>query len=90
MRKQELIESIRAASNINAHEADEALAAILDHITNALARGESLNLVGFGSFTVKTRAARTGRNPQTGEEIVVPASQAVTFKPGKGLKEKIQ
>ena len=89
MRKADLVAAIKSQAKLSTLEADEALAAILDHITNALARRENVNLLGFGSFSVKERSQRQGRHPQTGAEMVIPASQSVHFKPGKALKERL-
>lgn len=89
MRKQELVDAVADAADISNRDADNAVSAIFEHITNALARGDSVNLIGFGSFVVKQRAARTGRNPKTGEPLNIPASQNVQFKSGKHLKDSI-
>ena len=87
MRKSDLISTICERAKIDKNQADDALAGIIDHITNALARGDSVHLIGFGSFSVKARASRSGRNPQTGEVISIPASNQVHFKAGKAIKE---
>jgi DNA-binding protein HU-beta len=70
-------------------DAEKALNAVLAAIEEALKKGEKVQLVGFGTFEVRERAARKGRNPQTGQEIEIPASKVPVFKPGKLLKEKI-
>lgn len=89
MHKSELTTSIAQAADLSEREADNALSAAIEQITNALARGESVALVGFGSFSVKNRAARTGRNPRTGKEINIAASNQISFKPGKQFKDAI-
>lgn len=87
MRKSDLVDAVADAADISQRQADEAVSAIFEHITNALARRESVNLVGFGSFVVRERAAREGRNPQTGATIQIKASVLPAFKPGKKLKD---
>ena len=90
MTKAELIEKIRAKSGLETKAgAEKALEAVLDSISECLAAGDSLTLVGFGSFKVMQREARTGRNPQTKEVINIPAAKVVKFIPGKGLKDKV-
>jgi DNA-binding protein HU-beta len=87
--KTELIEAIAASADIPKTTAGKALDAVLDSITNALKSGDSVVLVGFGTFAVKERAARTGRNPKTREEIAIPASKVPGFKAGKALKDAV-
>ena len=89
MRKPELISAIADQADLSKDKAGEALNAILDQITHALERQESINLIGFGSFTQRARGARKGKNPQTGEEMEIPASNTVAFKPGKTLKDAV-
>ena len=89
MRKPELAAAIADAADLPKEKANDVLTAILDEITNAMNRNDSVNLVGFGTFSVRQRAARKGKNPQTGEEIEIPASKSVGFKPGKALKEAV-
>ena len=89
MRKPDLVSAVQNATGLSPREADEAVSSAIEHITNALARGESFSLLGFGSFTVKTRAARQGRNPQTGEPMEIAESRQVSFKAGKGLRDSI-
>ncbi len=89
MNKSDIVAAVKEAADLTSAQADEAVASTFEHITNALARGESLSLVGFGSFVVRARAARAGRNPQTGEAIAIAASNSVGFKPGKALKEQV-
>lgn len=87
--KNEIIESIAAATNLSRRDAAASYDAFLEAITSALRRGEKVNVSGLGAFSVSDRAARTGRNPKTGESITIPASRAVKFKPGKELKESV-
>lgn len=89
MNKSELIDAIAEAADLPKSSAARALDAALDTIVGALKKGESVALVGFGTFAVKERAARTGRNPQTGAEIQIKAAKAPGFKPGKGLKDAL-
>ena len=89
MNKQELIESIAASADINKTSAGRALDAMIDSVTDALKEGDSVVLVGFGTFTVRDRAARTGRNPQTGDEIQISAAKVPAFKAGKALKDAV-
>ena len=90
MNKAELIQAIAAKSGLSKKDAEVALAAVTDAITDALKAGEKVSLVGFGTFAVKARAARTGKNPQTGETIEIAASKAPAFTAGKALKDAIQ
>lgn len=89
MRKPELAAAIAAKADLTKEQANQALTAIIDEITNALNREESVNLVGFGTFQQRHRGARMGKNPQTGEAIQIKASNTVAFKPGKALKEAV-
>lgn len=89
MNKQELIQAIANKSGLTQKDAKTALDATLAVITSTLAKGDEINLVGFGSFAVKTHQARTARNPKTGEKVQVPAKKVPSFKAGKGLKEAI-
>ncbi|WP_339673855.1 HU family DNA-binding protein [Dasania marina] len=89
MNKTELIESIANEAEITNNAAGKALDAITNTITNLLKDGDSLTLVGFGTFSVKERSARTGRNPQTGEAIEIKASKNAHFKAGKKLKDAL-
>lgn len=89
MNKSELIDAIAAASDLSKAAAGRALDAMTDTITNALKDGDQVVLVGFGAFSVKERAARTGRNPQTGEPIEIAAAKVPSFKPGKALKDSV-
>jgi DNA-binding protein HU-beta len=87
--KSELIDAIAASADITKADAGRALDAAVEAITKALQAGDQVTLVGFGTFQVKERAARTGRNPQTGKEIKIAASKVPGFKAGKGLKDAL-
>jgi DNA-binding protein HU-beta len=89
MKKHDLVKAIAADVEVTQEQANKLLDAVTTNITNALARGEDVVLVGFGSFSVKERAARMGRNPKTGEAIPIAASKLPQFKAGKGLKDAI-
>ncbi len=89
MNKSELIDAIAASADIPKAAAGRALDATIDAITGALKEGDQVVLVGFGTFAVKERAARTGRNPQTGEPIEIAAAKVPGFKPGKALKDAV-
>ncbi len=87
--KAELIEAVSKSTCTKA-EATEAVNAVFDNITKALKKGDNVTLVGFGTFVVKKRKARIGRNPQTGKEIKIAAKKVPAFKPGKELKESVK
>ena len=89
MNKSELIDAIAASADIPKAAAGRALDATVEAITGALKEGDQVVLVGFGTFSVKERAARTGRNPQTGEPIQIKAAKVPGFKPGKALKDAV-
>jgi DNA-binding protein HU-beta len=89
MNKSELIDAIAASTGLTKADAGRALDATTDGIAGALRGGQSVSLVGFGTFTVKHRAARQGRNPRTGETIQISASNNPTFKAGKALKDAV-
>lgn len=89
MNKSELIDAIATNADLPKAAAGRALDAMLDAVTSTMQKGDSVSLVGFGTFAVKERAARTGRNPQTGAEIQIPAAKVPSFKPGKGLKDAV-
>lgn len=89
MNKSELIEAVAASADLSKASAGRALDAALDAITAALKEGDSVALVGFGTFAVKPRAARTGRNPQTGQPIEIKAANVPGFKAGKALKDAV-
>jgi DNA-binding protein HU-beta len=87
--KTELISQVAEKTNMTKKDATQAVDAVLDTITEALKAGEKVQLIGFGNFEVRERAARKGRNPQTGKEIDIPASKVPAFKPGKALKDDV-
>ena len=89
MNKSELIAAIAAKTGETKKSAEAALNAFTEVITDTLVKGDKVQLVGFGSFEVRKRAARKGRNPQTKEEIKIPASKAPVFKAGKALKDLV-
>ncbi len=89
MNKTELVAAVAAKAELSKKEAEAAVSATLDAITEALAEGDKIALVGFGTFSVKERAARTGINPLTKETIQIAASKAPAFKAGKALKDAI-
>lgn len=89
MNKAELIELVGSKTNLSKGEATEAVEAVFRGIQDTLSNGDSVTLVGFGTFSVSERAARTGRNPRTGEVITIPASKTPKFKAGKALKDAL-
>ena len=89
MNKTDMVDAVAKITKLSNKESEGAINAVLDTITDALANDEKVVLVGFGTFEVRTRAARKGRNPSTKEEIKIPASKAPVFKAGKGLKDKV-
>ena len=89
MKKQELVAAITQEAEISKKDADKALAAAINAISKALADGDKIQLVGFGTFEVRERAARTGKNPRTGEMIKIAASKVPAFKAGKALKDVV-
>ncbi len=89
MNKSELVDAIASGADISKASAGRALDAMVDSITETLRKGDQVALVGFGTFSVKDRAARTGRNPQTGKSIEIPAARVPGFKAGKGLKDAV-
>jgi len=88
--KTDLINSVAEAAELSRKDAGRAVDAVFDIITKSLSEGEKVQLIGFGNFEIRERAARKGRNPQTGEEIEISASKVPAFKPGKAFKENIQ
>ncbi|MDK2823043.1 MAG: DNA-binding protein HU-beta [Clostridia bacterium] len=90
MNKTELISSVAEKSELTKKDAEKAVNALFASIEEALSRGEKVQLVGFGTFEVRDRKARTGRNPQTGEEIQIPAAKVPAFKAGKSLKDAVE
>ena len=89
MTKADLITVVAQKTNLSKKDSDKAVAAVLDAITETLAAGEKVSLVGFGTFEVKERVAREGINPRTKEKIIIPASKLPSFKAGKALKEEV-
>lgn len=89
MTKTELAEQMAQDAGISKAIADTALRSCIDRITNSLKNGQEVTIVGFGTFSVASRAARTGRNPQTGDPITIKASRVPRFKPGKTLKDAV-
>jgi DNA-binding protein HU-beta len=89
MNKTDLVNSIATKSGLNKKNSEAALNSFIDSVEEALKTGDKVVLVGFGTFEVRQRAARKGRNPQTRKEITIPASKAPVFKAGKGLKDKV-
>ena len=89
MTKSELINAIAEQGNLSKVDAGRSLDALIKTIETTLKAGDSITLLGFGTFAVKDRAERTGRNPQTGQEITIAAAKVPSFKPGKGLKDAV-
>lgn len=90
MNKSELIDAVATSADLSKASAGRALDAMLGTITKALKKGDEVTLVGFGTFTVRKRAARTGRNPQTGETLKIKAAKVPAFKAGKALKDAVK
>ena len=88
MNKVTLISKIAEKSGLSKKQAEVALSAFIDSVTEALKEGDKVQLMGFGTFEIKERGARTGRNPATGETIEIPASKAPAFKAGKGFRDE--
>lgn len=89
MHKTDIVAAVADQADLSKEKAGDVVNAILDQVTNALARGEAVNLIGFGSFSQRHRAARTGRSPKTGASIEIAASNSVGFKAGKALKDAV-
>ncbi|HIU35552.1 MAG TPA: HU family DNA-binding protein [Candidatus Fimenecus excrementigallinarum] len=89
MNKTELIAAVAEKAGLSKKDADAAVAAAFDAVTAALAKGEKVQLIGFGTFEVRERAAKTGRNPRTGETMTIPASKVPAFKAGAALKNAV-
>ena len=89
MNKTELVAAVAAKAELSKKDAEAAVSAVLDSVKDALADGDKVSIVGFGTFAVKERAARTGLNPQTKAKIEIPASKAPSFKAGKALKDAV-
>ncbi|CAM4286978.1 DNA-binding protein HU 1 [Paenibacillus macerans] len=90
MNKSDLISQVAESTELSKKDATKAVDAVFEAISTALQNGDKVQLVGFGNFEVRERSARKGRNPQTGEEIEIPASKIPAFKPGKALKDGIK
>jgi len=89
MNKSDLVDAVAADAGLTKADATKAVDALFDNISNALKKGDEVRLVGFGTFSVSERAARTGKNPRTGEPIQIAASKQPKFKAGKALKEAL-
>jgi len=90
MNKQDLISLVAEKADLSKKDSEAALAAVIDGITDTLAKGDKVQLVGFGTFEVRHRQARDGRNPSTGEAIKIAAQKVPAFKAGKALKEQVK
>jgi DNA-binding protein HU-beta len=90
MKKEDLVRFVSDKAGITQKVAGETLNAVLEGISSALEKEDSVSLIGFGSFKVVERSAREGRNPRTGEKINIPASKSVKFTPGKAFKQRVQ
>ena len=90
MNKTELIAAIAAKAEISKKDAEKALNAFVGTVEEALTKGEKIQLVGFGTFETRQRAARKGKNPQTGAEVMIPAAKVPVFKAGKALKDTVK
>lgn len=88
--KQDLIAEVAAKTGLTKKDSEKAVNAFGEVVTEFLAKGEKVQLIGFGTFEVRNRAARKGRNPKTGAEIEIPASKVPAFKPGKALKDAVK
>ncbi len=89
MNKSELVTALAAKTELSRKDAEKVISAFVDAVSDTLTAGDKIQLIGFGTFDVKDRPARTARNPRTGEEIKIAASKAPVFKAGKALKEKV-
>ncbi len=89
MNKSQLVDKIAANADLSKAAAARVLDAFLDSVTESLKSGDEVALIGFGTFLVRERAERTGRNPQTGKEITIPAAKVPGFRAGKGLKDAV-
>lgn len=90
MNKTELINAVAESSELSKKDSTRVVDSVMETITTALKNGDKVEIIGFGAFSVSERAARKGRNPQTGEEIEIAASKAPTFKAGKNLKDAVK
>ena len=89
LNKQELVANVAEQASLTKKDAEKAVNAVFEAIKSALSEGDRIQLIGFGTFEVKDRKARKGRNPQSGEEIDIPASKTPVFKAGKALKDSV-
>ncbi len=89
MNKVELVASVAEKAGLSKKDAEKAVAAVIDSIVDAVAKDDKVQLIGFGTFELRTRAARTGRNPQTKATITIPASKQPAFKAGKAFKDAV-
>lgn len=89
MNKTELINAVAEAAQLSKKDAGNAVAAVFDSITDAMVKGDKVQLIGFGTFETRERGARTGKNPRTGEEVKIAACKNPAFKAGKALKEAV-
>ena len=90
MNKTDLVNAVAESTGFTKKDAEKAVAAVIDSITGALKAGDKVQLVGFGTFEVRNRAAKQGHNPRTGEPMEVPASKLPAFKAGKALKDAVK
>lgn len=90
MNKTDLVNAVAQKTELTKKDTTKAVDAVFEAITDALANGDKVQLIGFGNFEVRERAARTGRNPQTGAEIEIAATKVPAFKPGKALKDSVK
>lgn len=90
MNKMDVVDAVASRAGLSKADAGRALDAFIDAISDALARGEKVTVTGFGTFEVRQRAARMGRNPQTGAPLHIPATKSPAFKAGKGLKDAVR
>lgn len=90
MNKTELVNAVSAATGFTKKDAEKTVTAVIDSITDALSKGEKVQLVGFGTFEVRNRAAKQGHNPRTGDPMTIPASKLPAFKAGKALKDAVK
>ncbi|GAK47414.1 DNA-binding protein [Secundilactobacillus oryzae JCM 18671] len=88
--KAQLVNDVASATGLTKKDATAAVDAVFSSVQSTLAKGEKVQLIGFGNFVVRERAARKGRNPQTGQEIQIPSSKVPAFKPGKALKDAVK
>ena len=89
MNKTELVASVAEATSLSKKDAENAVSAVIASITKSLTEGEKVQIAGFGTFEVRERSERIGRDPRTSEEIIIPASKTPAFKAGKGLKDSV-